>query len=363
MYALLTGSSTDRNQRLIESLGSARELLVSGGALWVPVSQLRKCASLLRDDALVKWCDFHLGMYSGVIPSPPRSLKLGFEEYTKLLFDEYLPKAELDPKIFRMAEIVPRVHLADSAWDSVKILESIFMDVNESAYMLNLDRALTATRTQALRRVDEWLEVLVFSGHVSGYFDTVQRGTDEWLLAEVPGAAEVLQVVHENLTSDSPEKWSLALAGCRRLLKNTADSLYPPDDSQEDGSSLDDAHYLNRLRAWATKAEAALSQSDKKVSYAHLEYLGGLLTALNKKCSKGDHAQVGHGEATRTVLHIYLVLGDMAEIQKAIRPRELRDSSLGVSIMFGDPDEQGRSLVKSLSDSITGTRSDGKRPG
>lgn len=59
-------------------------------------------------------------------------------------------------------------------------------------------------------------------------FNRIKRRADKKLQEICPGAFQKFVTVYENLTKKEEENWANAVHSCRRILKDFADSLFPP---------------------------------------------------------------------------------------------------------------------------------------
>jgi hypothetical protein len=143
----------------------------------------------------------------------------------------------------------------------------------------------------------------------------VVRSTVDGLIANlVPDAVRRVAVAFENATSTDPEQWANAAAGCRRLIKATADKLRPPGPDVG-GRKMGDGNYINRLIDWITTRSD--SETYRDVVIGDLEYLGKRLDAITDAGNKGAHTEVSRLEASRYVTGTYLLLGDILQLSGA----------------------------------------------
>jgi hypothetical protein len=160
---------------------------------------------------------------------------------------------------------------------------------------------------------------LKFSGIADDIFSRIRERVDSAIGAKVPGAAQKLAAVYENLQSDNPEDWANAVHSCRRILQDLADALYPPRDDvvkEIDGKTrtirMDAEAYINRLVAYAE----GMSSSGRYNALvgSHLRFLGDRLDSVFQAAQKGSHATVGKEEADRYVVYTYLIVGDLLSL-------------------------------------------------
>ena len=75
----------------------------------------------------------------------------------------------------------------------------------------------------------------------------------------------MFSAVYSNLLSENPEDWANAAHGCRRVLHELADTLFPPQEETRSRSvnekdteiKLGSNHYINRLLAYVEDSSAS----------------------------------------------------------------------------------------------------------
>ena len=127
---------------------------------------------------------------------------------------------------------------------------------------------------------------------------------------------EKLSSVYGNLDSDNPEDWANAVHSCRRILVDLADALFPPQDETVDvgGKTIKvgQEQYINRLIQFiASKAE---SKTYQNVVGADLSSIGKRLDAINDAVCKGTHTAITKDEASRYIIHTYLLISDIVSL-------------------------------------------------
>ncbi|WP_169833779.1 hypothetical protein [Saccharibacillus sacchari] len=147
---------------------------------------------------------------------------------------------------------------------------------------------------------------------------TRKRNTVDSKLKDIcPEAIQKFISVYENLKSDNDEDWANAVHTCRRIIKEVADSLYPPSDNLIELSGgkklkIGEDQYINRLIQYIESK----STSDKFASIvgSHLKFIGERLDGVHEAANKGTHAEVTLEEAERYIIYTYLVLGDILSL-------------------------------------------------
>ena len=141
---------------------------------------------------------------------------------------------------------------------------------------------------------------------------------DTYISEIIPTEANKLSAIYDSLNDDNPEKWATALTTCRRMLKAIADNLYPPTDKtiKKEGKNilLGDEQYINRLICYIE--EKSTHKTLDQITNANLEYIGKRLDSIINEACKGTHATVDKEEAERCFMHVYMIIGDILEIER-----------------------------------------------
>lgn len=148
-------------------------------------------------------------------------------------------------------------------------------------------------------------------------FEGYRKRVDDYLGNLIPDELRRLDSIRANLESDNPEDWANAGHSCRRLLQAVADMLYPPADQPikaADGRSvkIGKDNYINRLIMFCeNKTTSGVSF---RVMSSDLSYIGERLDSVFAAVQKGSHAKIDLAEAQRFVIHTYLLIGDILDL-------------------------------------------------
>jgi hypothetical protein len=162
---------------------------------------------------------------------------------------------------------------------------------------------------------------LKFSGIADDVFSRIRERVDSAIGTVIPEAVKRLTAIYENLHSENPEDWSNAVHGCRRLLQDLADAVFPATDAtrtkrvgKEDISiKLGKEHYINRLIAFVD--DKSSSERFNDIVGSHLGFVGDRLDAVFRAAQKGSHSDiVKREEADRYVVYTYLIAGDILSL-------------------------------------------------
>jgi hypothetical protein len=153
---------------------------------------------------------------------------------------------------------------------------------------------------------------LKFGNISEGIFEKVRAGVDLKLSTLSPDSIKELVSVYENLSSTNESDWSNAANSCRRLLKNLADTLFPPQENGSDRATLTDDKYINRLIAFIEGKST--SEKFQSIVGSHIKFIGERLDSLNEAACKGLHTNITRVEAQRLVIYTYLIVGDILSL-------------------------------------------------
>lgn len=147
-------------------------------------------------------------------------------------------------------------------------------------------------------------------------FSRFRKEADKKLETLAPSILEKLSSVYGNLDSENPEDWANAVHSCRRILVDLADALYPPrkEPAIVGGKEIKvgEEQYINRLVQFiAGKSE---SKTYKDVVGADLANIGKRLDAINDAVCKGTHTEITKNEASRYIIHTYLLISDIVAL-------------------------------------------------
>ncbi|AOT01828.1 hypothetical protein ESP131_04720 [Exiguobacterium sp. U13-1] len=128
-----------------------------------------------------------------------------------------------------------------------------------------------------------------------------------------PQAVSKFVSVHENLRSTNSEDWANAVHSCRRILKDIADSLYPPQSTPiqvgDKSIKVGEDHVINRLMQYVSSNSE--SKRYEELVGSHLKYMGERLDTIYGAANKGTHTEVSLEEAERYIIYTYLLIGDL----------------------------------------------------
>ena len=117
----------------------------------------------------------------------------------------------------------------------------------------HIHAVLSGLRNRVYEFLDETIIELKYGAISETIFENIRKEVDSKMVDICPDAINKLQVAYENATSNNPEAWSHVGSSCRRLLKEVADAIFPPQtvlvDSDGRKHSVNESNYINRILA------------------------------------------------------------------------------------------------------------------
>ena len=188
----------------------------------------------------------------------------------------------------------------------------------------NRSARLASRRTFIYSYVSRKYYELSFGGVANDAFGRIRLSVDSLIGRVIPGSIRKFTAIYDNLKSDNPEDWANAVHGCRRVLQDLADVVFPSQvepryvevNGETKSIKLGNDQYINRLIAYIEDA----SESDRfnELVGSELQYIGNRLDALFRASQKGSHAIVSREEADRCVVYTYLTVGDILSLRSPL---------------------------------------------
>jgi len=247
------------------------------------------------------------------------------ENYQQYVFPESIEELEREIKFIESNMIVARD--ADISFHSSNPRQSPRTYQGNYTERENLrERYKVVSKRLASRRalihqyaLNKNLE-LKYSNIADDIFAEIRENVDKTIGKIVPDSVVKFNAVYDNLKTENEENWSNAVHSCRRILKDLADSIYPPTDDIEkevDGKlikiKLGEDHYINRILQFIDNKSD--SESFKSVVGTQLIFIGDRLKSILNASHKGSHTTiVSKEEANRVVVYTYLLIGDILSL-------------------------------------------------
>ena len=197
-------------------------------------------------------------------------------------------------------------------YDSFYTYSKITVGPENFYYILNF------VDNELYRKTSGILFKLKFEKIEYNIFEETRKSVNEELNARCPKAFEKLTEIYEDMIESKSKLDLQQIAhGCRVVLKDFADSVFPPTDKKIksfDGKEhgLKDNNYVNRILAFVQ--ENTDSISNKKFMNSHLAYLASFLDNVDDLANTGTHTEIPKEQAKRCLIYTYLVLGDIINL-------------------------------------------------
>ena len=164
---------------------------------------------------------------------------------------------------------------------------------------------------------------LKFSEKIESIFDDYRTIVDKYLADNLPTGTRKLSSIYSRLKEKDEESYSQASTSCRKLLREFIDDMFQklyPDFSDKkivlnSGKEFDITgdHYLNRMYAILDKVSISDMKKDNELQTA------SWIESINDRICNGLHNDVSLTEIKDTILHLYILLGDMIKGYESIQ--------------------------------------------
>jgi hypothetical protein len=322
----------DRTREIIsDAVAIIRD--IEGGSL--PLSRIalraRRLAQTLDDDAAFAWLSLECsGVTPGVQPErlthDSQEALRGFTKWTKLHATLDVAKLDVDQVMKDLAAgKQPARTLAFGA--SLSALERSLEETLSPRPLVhavitgNQNKLVEIELRAVLERVSvaihEWASGVYishkFRALAGNIFERFKTSSDAILGQLCPDAIAKLNHAIERASNTNPEEWAAAATSCRRVLKAFADAVFPPRAEPVDGHPVTDAHFINRLYAFA-KQHGSKAIERQFLALEEIEALGATAEKLNDLASKGVHADIKQDEVLMAILRTYVLLMQLAQL-------------------------------------------------
>jgi hypothetical protein len=303
------------------NLGVAKELsnviLVDLEINQLPISQslmkIKRLARMLRDSDAQKWLDYEIMGYPVVFdPDELGSCKKYYISDRPVIRDERTHKSHP----------IGLPHL-ESYINSTKIESVSKLGANESQKMhiLNKHHELVNDFERLKTGIHNYVTEVNISLSVGDFaqdiFDDTRLAADRFIRQYCPRAGEQLLAVHDRMKHHDPESFSLAIGAVQGVLASVADvvsPLYETSSQTKKGrvrTTTD--QYLNRIFSYIkqnSKNDLLLSMLESELKYIFSK------TEPSPEKSTVLHAGVTVDDTHRAIIHMYLIIGEIAKIRK-----------------------------------------------
>jgi hypothetical protein len=303
-------------------LGVAKELsnviLVDLEINQLPISQslmkIKRLARMLRDSDAQKWLDYEIMGYPVVFdPDELGSCKKYYISDRPVIRDERTHKSHP----------IGLPHL-ESYINSTKVESVSILGANESQkrHLLNKHHELVndfeRLKTGIHNYVTEVNIALSVGDFAQDIFEDTRLVADKFIRQYCPRAGEQLLAVHDRMKHQDPGSFSLAIGAVQGVLASVADVVSPVSETssptrkgKERNTTAD--QYLNRIFSYIkqnSKNDPLSSMIESELKY--------IFSKTEPPAVKSPvlHADVTPDDAHRAIIHMYLIIGEIARIRR-----------------------------------------------
>lgn len=213
-------------------------------------------------------------------------------------------------------------------------------------HLINQAAKLATTRLASRRAfiyqyVTQVYYELRFSAIAEDVFSRIRQRVDSVIGQVIPEAVKKITAVYGNLSSQNTEDWAMAVHGCRRIICDLADKVFPPQKApSKESHPLGKENYKNRIIEFAESK--ATSEKYREVVGSNLSFLCDRLDSIWEAASKGTHSEiVTRDEAERYVVYTYLLVGDILSLyEPALQAPAEACAEVSLEEVFGDAEDR-----------------------
>jgi hypothetical protein len=284
----------------------------------LPISQIlmkaKRLARMLHDSDAQKWLDYEIMGYPVVFdPNDLGSCKKYYTNDRPVIRDE---------KTHRPHSIgLP--HL-ESYINSTKIESVSKIGANESQKMQILNKhhelvndfeRLKTTIHNYITEVNISLSVGEFAEDI---FEDTRLAADKFIRENCPRAGEQLLAINERMKYYDPESFSPALQAVQKILVIVADTVVPAGekiylDKKGHERSTEPHQYLNRIFSYIeqnSRNDPVLFMIESEMSYIFAK------SEHSHEKTKGMHERISKDDVELAIIHMYLIIAEIAKIKK-----------------------------------------------
>jgi hypothetical protein len=284
----------------------------------LPISQIlmkaKRLARMLHDSDAQKWLDYEIMGYPVVFdPDDLGSCKKYYTSERPVIRDE---------KTHRPHSIgLP--HL-ESYINSTKIESVTKIGANESQKMqiLNKHHELVNDFERLKTTIHNYITEVNISLSVGDFaediFEDTRLAADKFIRENCPRAGEQLLAINERMKYYDPESFSQALHAVQKILIIVADTVIPAGekiylDKKGHERNVESHQYLNRIFSYIeqnSRNDPVLFMIESEMAYIFAK------SDHSSEKTKGLHERVSKDDVELAIIHMYLIIAEIAKIKK-----------------------------------------------
>jgi hypothetical protein len=328
----------DRTQEIIsDAVAIIRDIEGGSLALSRVALRARRLAQTLDDDAAFAWLSLECaGATPGVKPErlthdlqdAMRGLKKWMKlhaalDVANLDVDKVMEQLAAGKQPARTLAFGASLAALERSLEETQIQRSLIQTAITGHQSKLVEIELRSVIDRVSIAIHEWASGVYiahkFRALAGNIFERFKTSSDVILGELCPDAIAKLNHAIERASGSSPEEWAAAATSCRRVLKAFADAVFPPRAEPVDGHPVTDAHFVNRLYAFA-KQHGSKAIERQFLALEEIEALGATAEKLNELASKGVHADIKQDEVLMAILRTYVLLMQLAQLAPPAAP-------------------------------------------
>jgi hypothetical protein len=274
----------------------------------------KRLARMLHDSDAQKWLDYEIMGYPVVFdPDDLGSCKKYYTSERPVIRDE---------KTHRPHSIgLP--HL-ESYINSTKIESVTKIGANESQKMqiLNKHHELVNDFERLKTTIHNYITEVNISLSVGDFaediFEDTRLAADKFIRENCPRAGEQLLAINERMKYYDPESFSQALHAVQKILIIVADTVLPVGekiylDKKGHERNVESHQYLNRIFSYIeqnSRNDPVLFMIESEMAYIFAK------SDHSSEKSRGLHERISKEDVELAIIHMYLVIAEIAKIKK-----------------------------------------------
>ena len=284
----------------------------------LPISQIlmkaKRLARMLHDSDAQKWLDYEIMGYPVVFdPDELGSCKKYYTDDRPVIRDEKT----------HMPHSIGLPHL-ESYINSTKIesVAKIGANENQKMQILNKHHELVNDFERLKTTIHNYVTEVNISLSVGDFaediFEDTRRAADKFIRENCPRAGEQLLAINETMKYYDPESYLQALAAVQKILMIVADTVVPPKekiyvDKKGRERSIEPHQYINRIFSYIeqnSKHDPFSSMLESEMVYIFTK------SEHSHEKTKGLHDRVAKEDVELAIIHMYLVIAEIAKIRR-----------------------------------------------
>jgi hypothetical protein len=284
----------------------------------LPISQIlmkaKRLARMLHDSDAQRWLDYEIMGYPVVFdPNDLGSCKKYYTSDRPVIRDEKT----------RRPHSIGLPHL-ESYINSTKIESVSKIGANDSQKMqiLNKHHELVNDFERLKTTIHNYVTEVNISLSVGDFAEDIFEDTrlvaDKFIRENCPRAGEQLLAINEKMKYYDPESFLPALHAVQQILVIVADTVLPAGekvylDKKGRERSMDSHQYLNRIFSYFeqnSRNDPVLFMIESEMAYIFAK------SEHSHEKTKGFHERVSKEDVELAIIHMYLIIAEIAKIKK-----------------------------------------------